>query len=68
MSNREVDNIVHNLQGMRADSDFSGVGRQIRDMQQNDPSHLQRNLQRINESVDNAHVGISSRLPHCRSE
>ncbi|CAN5262918.1 hypothetical protein BH10CYA1_BH10CYA1_36000 [soil metagenome] len=58
MPNREVDNIVHNLQGMRSDSDFSQVGRQIRDMQQNDPSHLQRNLQRINESVDMRTLGF----------
>ncbi len=60
MSNREVDNIVHNLQGMRSDSDFSQVGRQIRDMQQNDPSHLQRNLQRINDSVDMRTLGFPS--------
>lgn len=60
MSNREADTIVRDLQGMRSDQDFSRVGRQIRDMQESDPTHLQRNLQRINESVDMRTLGFPS--------
>lgn len=58
MSNREADTIAHDLQGMRSNQDFSRVGRQIREMQENDPTHLQRNLQRINDSVDMRTLGF----------
>lgn len=60
MSNREADTIVNDLQGMRSGQDFSRVGRQIRDLQESDPTHLQRNLQRINESVDMRNLGFPS--------
>ncbi len=58
MSNREADTIVHDLQGMRSNQDFSQVGRQIRDLQESDPTHLQRNMQRINDSVDMRTLGF----------
>jgi len=60
MSNREVDNIVNDLQGMRSNQDFSRVAGQIREMQQNDPAHLQRNLDQINRSVDMRALGFPS--------
>ncbi len=58
MSNREVDNIVNDLQGMRSNQDFSRVATQIRELQQNDPAHLQRNLEQINRSVDMRALGF----------
>jgi hypothetical protein len=60
MSNREADTIAHDLQGMRSTSDFTRVASQIRDMQQHDPAHLQRNLDQINNSVDMRALGFPS--------
>lgn len=60
MSNREVTSIVTDLQRMRPNSDFTQIGEQIRDLQQRDPQHFQRNLQRINDSVNMRDLGFPS--------
>lgn len=60
MTNREVDHIVHDLKGMHSNSDFSQVGTEIRNLQQSDPTHFQRNLDQINSSVDMKSLGFPS--------
>ncbi|HEY9678797.1 MAG TPA: LysM peptidoglycan-binding domain-containing protein [Drouetiella sp.] len=58
MPNRDVDRIVHDLQGMRSGQDFSQVASELRDLRQHDPMHFQRNLDQINQSVDMRQLGF----------